>query len=351
VLVTGGTGFIGSHLVRRLVSGGEGVEGRKVRVLCRESSNLDRLPNQGVELAFGDVSRPDTVREAMRGIEVVYHLAATMGGDWAEHQRGTIDGTQTVLEAAAEARVKKVVYMSSLGVLCASRFPGGLGAARRPIDESFRYEERPEARGDYSRAKLEAERIALRYAESRLDLCIVRPGLVYGRGNDAFLSDAGFKASKRLVLAIGLGGRRLGLSYVENLVDALVLAERRSDTRGRVYHIVDPDQPTVRQYIQAYRRLSGARLTALYLPTALWRTGFGLLDVALGVVRGRSPNLGYRLRSIARGPRYDLSAAMDELGWKPRYSFEEAMRITLDGAAPNETAPPSTRRAASPVEA
>ena len=320
VLVTGGTGFIGRHLVRRLVA-----EGQRVRVLSRESSRLDALPTEGIELLFGDVSDTSAVRRAMEGIQVLYHLAATTGGDWAVHHQGTVVGTQNVLQAAAEAGVRKAVYVSSLGVLHATHFPnGGL------VDESFPVEQRPERRGNYSRAKLEAEKMAREFnADGKLPLCIVRPGLVYGPGGAEFLADAGFQVADGVALVVGLGRRRLGLTYVENLVDALLLAQQRENSCGKTYHIVDPDQPTVRCYIQAYRQASGKRLIALYIPTFLWMAGFSLLDGLAWLVRGSSPNLTYRLRSIARGPRYDTNRAHEELGWQAPVPFEDAMRRTL----------------------
>lgn len=320
VLVTGGTGFIGSHLVKRLVA-----EGKTVRVLCRESSVLNSLPTSGVELSFGDVSELDSVHRAMKGIKILYHLAATMGGDWASHYQGTVVGTRNVLEAAAQARIKKVVYVSSLGVLHASFFPNG-----GPVDESFPVEKRPAVRGYYSRAKLEAEDVAREFMETgKLSVCIVRPGLVYGPGRSEFLSDAGFRISNRLALIVGMGGRRLSLTYVKNMVDALVLAERCGDSCGKTYHIVDPDQPTVRQYIKAYKRATCQRLTAIYMPTFLWKIGLSFVDGYLRLMRGVSPNLSYRLRSIAKDPYYDISAALRDLGWQPKFDFEDSMCRTF----------------------
>ena len=319
VLVTGGTGFIGHHLVQQLVS-----EGQRVRVFCRATSNLDVLPVDGVELAFGDLSDIDSVHRAMQGIEVVYHLAATMNGDWATQYEGTAVGTQNVLEAAAEANIRKVVHVSSIGVLHASRFPNnGL------IDENFPLEQLPKERGYYSRAKLEAEELVRKFIGDGLPVCIIRPGLVYGPGRKEFLSDAGFRVSNSLTLVVGLGGRRLGLTYVENLVDALVLAARTRNSCGKTYHIVDPDQPTVRQYIQAYQLVTRKRSIVLYIPTILWTLGFSLLDRLLQAVQGKSPKLGYRLHSIAWGPRYDTSTALRDFGWKPEIGLEDAMRRTF----------------------
>jgi len=320
VLVTGGTGFIGSHLVRRLVTEGQGV-----RVLCKELSSLDTLPTDWVEIAFGDVSDLDSVHKAMQGVEVLYHLAAAMKGDWATHYQSTVLGTRNVLRAAAEAGVKKVVYVSSLGVLHSSYFPNG-----KMVDESFFLEQRPEVRGNYSRAKLEAEQLAQNFArDGKLPICIVRPGLVYGPGNAGFLSDAGFRVGNGLAVVVGLGGRRLALTYVENLVDALVLAGQSQNFCGKTYHIVDPDQPNVRQYIQAYRRATGQRLRAIYLPVFLWKAGFSLLDRLLRLKPGTTPNLTYRLRSISHGARFDTTAAQEELGWVARVSFEEGMKRTF----------------------
>ncbi len=231
VLVTGGTGFIGSHLVRRLVA-----DGQRLRVLCRPSSSLDRMPPSGVAVTMGDVADRESVRKAMQGIQVVYHLAATTAGDWAEHYQGTVLGTRNVLEAAAEVQARRVVYVSSLGVLHASRFP-----KNGVVDESFPLEERPHARGDYSRAKLDAEQLVRQFAnDGDLPVCVIRPGLVYGPGHGEFLSDAGFRVSKGVVLVVGVGRRRLPLTYVENLVDALLLAAQSQDTCGRTYQIVDP---------------------------------------------------------------------------------------------------------------
>lgn len=319
VLVTGGTGFIGSHLVERLAR-----EGTPTRVLCRPTSRRGGLSTLGnIEWALGDVRDPDALRRAMEGIEVVYHLASARGGDWADYYRTTVAGTQNVLEAAVEAGVRRMVYVSSMGVLDAARFP-----ARGAIDESFALERQPDRRGYYSRAKLEAERLVQEYADAgKLDIRLLRPGLVYGpRSKQEFLADAGFRVGEELALVTGLGGRRLRLVYVENLVDAMLLAGERPGVAGRLYHIVDREQPTVRQYIRAYRDASGKRMRCLYLPTAAWMVGMGGVDLALGALRGKPSHMRYRLQAIARGPYCDTSRAREELGWETRVPFETAVQ-------------------------
>lgn len=320
VLVTGGTGFIGGHLVRRLVS-----EGRRVRVLCRPRCNLNGLPTQGVELVFGEVSDIDSVQRAMQGIEVLYHLAATLGGDWATHYQSTVIGTRNVFQSAVEAGVRKVIYVSSLSVLDSNSYP-----SKGVVNENHRLERKPELRGYYPRAKIEAECIAHEFIKRyKLPICIVRPGFVYGPGNAKFMSDAGFCIGNMLVLVVGLGGRRLGTTYVGNLVDALLQSEQNEKSVGRTYHVVDSDLPNVRNYIRTYRKVTGQRLKAFYLPVFFWTCGFKLLDVLLWLLRGSSPNLTYRLGSIKNGPIFSTVRAKDDLGWVAKEKFEKAMEHTF----------------------
>ncbi len=314
VLVTGGTGFIGRHLVNRLVS-----EGRRVRILCRSGSPADFINNDAIELFNGDICDIDSVYKAMQGVDTVYHLAAATGGDRAVYYQSTIKGTENILKTAFKAGVKKMVYVSSLGILQSSRFPNG-----KAVDESFPLEGRSLQRGDYSHAKLAAEMIVKKYMNSgKLDICIIRPGLVYGTGVQELFSDAGLQISRHIVLVLGTGRRLLGLTYVENLVDALVLAEH---SKGNVYHIVDSDQPSVREYLRVYSTVSGKSLIKLYVPTFVWLGGFKFLDLLLCLLRGSSSNFTYKIRSISKGPRFNISRARDVLGWNPRVQFTEGMR-------------------------
>jgi nucleoside-diphosphate-sugar epimerase len=262
----------------------------------------------------------------MDGIEVVYHLASARGGDWADYYQTTVVGTQNVLDAAVQAGVKRVVYVSSMGILDAARFP-----TRGSVDEGFALEQQPQLRGHYSRAKLEAEQLVREHMQAgQLDVCILRPGLVYGpRSKQAFLADAGFRVSDGMALVVGMGGRRLRLVYVQNLVDAMLLASQSQGTNGRTYHIVDREQPTIRQYVRAYRSASGQRLTCLYVPTFAWLLGMSGVDLALRLLKGKPSHMRYRLQAIARGPHCDTTRAREELGWETRVPLAQAMRESL----------------------
>jgi len=317
ILVTGGTGFIGSHLVKKLVG-----QGKYVRILARLHASLEHLPKDKVELLYGDITDIDVLKRALKGIEVVYHLAANMGGDWGAHYQNTVIGTKNLFELASNASVGKILYVSSLGVLKASSFPNNSF-----VNESFPLENNVLARGYYSRAKLEAEKIAIEHSKlNKVNIIIIRPGLVYGPENSDIVSDAAFKFSKGIYLTIGMGRRRLALVYVDNLVDALVASAGANLPSGTIYNVVDKEQPTVRKYLDAYRHYSGRKLVFIYLPILFWVFIFRLLDSTVKCIKGNTPNYLYRLRSIIRSPVFDTAKIQKDIGWEGRVDFESAMQ-------------------------
>jgi nucleoside-diphosphate-sugar epimerase len=170
ILVTGGTGFLGSHLVTRLVQ-----EGHEVRVLARKMSRLDHLPKKGIQVVFGDLRDAESLCRAMQGIEVVYHAAAAMGGSWEDFEDGTIRGTERLLEVSLAAGVKRFVHISSLSVYEAAGYK-----RNSVIHESSPYPKDPLKIGPYTYSKVESERLAFEYYKKGLPVTVLRPGLIYG---------------------------------------------------------------------------------------------------------------------------------------------------------------------------
>src|SRR3990170_5145153 len=159
VLVTGASGFIGSHIVERLVAAGD-----SVRAFVRPSSDVSYLRALGVELAFGDITDPASLSPAMDGIEAVYHAAAavTDWGPWRLFRSVTIEGTGSVLEAAARANVGRFLHVSTDGVYAHSQ----LG---KPMTEETPLETRFAGWDYYRRSKLAAERLPRQHpADGRL---------------------------------------------------------------------------------------------------------------------------------------------------------------------------------------
>ena len=133
------------------------------------------------------MSDKQAVDAAMKGIDIVYHLAAAMSGDWTQHLDTTVRGTKNVLDAMVKNDVKKLVYVSSVSVYDHTNYPNnGI------IDEEFPYEKNPYKRGCYTNAKLKAEKLVRKYMEDgRINACIIRPGMVYGPGRPPFRLGSG----------------------------------------------------------------------------------------------------------------------------------------------------------------
>lgn len=322
VLVTGGTGFIGRPLVERLVASGQ-----RVRVLThRDPSAEERqlFADAGVELVGGNVADPEAVRRACDGVTAVYHLAAAMGGDWSYHLDTTVTGTQVVLEAARDSGVERLVYVSTLNVYDASRYPDGA-----EIDEAFPDESQPERRGAYSHAKLLAEREVRAFDPgSTMSILVVRPGLVYGPGGPGLPADVGIRVGRRAVVVPG-GSRRIPVVFITNLVDALVEGGR-GDAVGRqsIVNVVDPDYPSQRRYLQRYRELTGERLVALYVPFPMISVCCWMAErvFALG---GTRLSLRHKVASVRHSPRHSTRRAAELLGWQAAVGFDEALALTV----------------------
>ena len=314
-LVTGGTGFIGSELVKKLIS-----SGKKVRVLCRPSHAPESISKEAV-LAFGDMKDKASLKAALNGIKTVFHCASAMSGDWAEFYESTVLGTSNLLEAMKESSVKRFVYLSSLSVINYSNLNNG-----ETVDEKSPLEKFAGRRGFYTRAKKETELLVKQFAETNthISTVILRPGLVYGRYSNKILQNSGVPLSKFL-LVFGLGRRYLGLTYVENLVEAINLAGDRGCPSGKVYHIVDPYQPSVSECIATHNRVSPEKVIPVYIPIAIWRIGFWGIDKLLSIKNGEPGTFSYRFASNSKRLSYRSDSAVKDLKWTPLFDFKESM--------------------------
>lgn len=323
VLVTGGTGFIGRRLVNRLLE-----KGYKVRVLTHRTITDEQYRSifqREVDVFQGDIYNYEDLEKACTGIKTVYHAAAAMKGDWNYHLDTTITGTKNLLDAAIKMGVKHFVYVSTLNVYNATRYPLG-----NSINEDFPYEENPEKRGSYSHAKLRAEEIVREYAEKNtISISILRPGLVYGPGKASFLKDAGIKISKKMVVVLSGGWRKIPLVYVDNLVDALVMAGEGKDKARGIFNIVDGGYPTQRKFIAVYKKLTGEHFVTIYVPYFFVYSGFWMLEQIVSLLLRKKVSLCYRLNCINRNVRHSTERIKKQLGWSPRVGFEEGLRLAI----------------------
>jgi nucleoside-diphosphate-sugar epimerase len=316
-LVTGATGFLGRHLVERLL-----LEGEEVWVLARQRAAAADLEAQGARVVEGDVRRWPSLRTAVRGMDCVYHAAALVAGAgrWVDFLEINVLGTERLIQAALEQGVGRVVHVSSIGV-----YPELQAGAT--LTEDAGYDDNP-SRGGYTRSKIWADRLAAWYAAERgAPVTIVRPGTIWGPGGKNNPVRAGVRVGP-LAFVFGDGGNVLPLTYVDNVVDALVLAGRHGVAVGRAYHIVDDEKITQRVFLERLASALGVEPRALYVPLPALRPVAAAADLAKAALRGgrRSPQgMFSRITRSLQTMHYDTSRAKAELGWKPRVDFEEAL--------------------------
>lgn len=319
ILVTGANGFIGRHLVGRMLALGRGV-----RVLVRRPPNDSWLVDPRVEVVQGDLSDPTLVARAVEGTRLVYHLGATMHGSPADFERGTIAGTRNVVASVSASPATRLVYVSSLSVLhAAAARPGSI------VREDWPLEPRPELRGLYTGTKLRAEALVRQAVHAqRMKAVIIRPGQVVGRGAE-LMTPAVARRTGRWLVIIGNGRMVLPLIFVEDLVDALLAVADHDVFDGSVFHIVDESAVTQNELIDRYRAATPERLRVVHIPVVAMHAVGLVAQVAAGVLGRTAPVSPYRITSALAPLRYDCHAALGRLQWAPHVGVQRGLDIVL----------------------
>jgi len=298
-LVTGASGAVGRAVVARLLQRGE-------RVRCFVRRPPDETP-PGMEIAIGDLGNRESVTQAVRGAHVVIHAGAAMRGDWEEHRAATVEGTRHVLDACIEHGVEKLVHVSSLSVVAYADGQDG-----DVVSEFCTSEPWPERRGAYTRAKLAAEQLVEAYVvQQGLRAVILRPGQIFG-GGIPLLTPAVARRIGNTWLVLGDGEVRLPLIYMDDVVDAILLAAVSPLAGGEIIQLTD-QSPTQNEVLA--RAVDGERV--VHLPPALVFATGKLSEPMFEVMGRSSPVSSYRLRSALAKRRFQAQHA-HLLGWQPR---------------------------------
>lgn len=319
VFVTGGTGFIGGEVVRQLRERGD-----EVVCLVRNREKAEAVAKLGCELVAGDLSDAAAIRIGMQGCDAAIHAAAMYEVGIPASQRpamyeANVAGTERVLSAALEAKVPKIVYVSTVGVFG--------NTDRKVVDESYVHPGR-EFSSYYEETKLQAHRVARRMIdEEGLPCVIVQPGGVYGPGDTssiAALLDQFLSGRMPLLPFPELG---ICLSHVEDVAAGILLALDKGK-RGEAYVLSGP-VTTVREAIGTVAAITGRKAPKHAIPVPLMRA-LTPLGPLVGRLMGQPPNLG-ELISSADGVTFWASheKASRELGYAPR-GMEEGLRQTLE---------------------
>lgn len=312
VLVTGASGFLGRRTVEILSE-----RGFSVRALVRKTSRIGNLKRPGVEIFFGDVADISTLKPAFEGIDFVVHTAADTSGTKEGAQRVTIGGTRNILDLCIKFPVQKLIYISSCSVYGLTDCKDG-----QIIDENAPLERYPERRGVYSWSKIEAEKLVRNSMEKgTIPVVCLRPGTIYGPGGQYFTPMMGFSFGTTVFVIIGHRDLVLPLVYIDNLIDAILLTIKKRESIGKTYNVVDPDNPTKKQYVEALLRRLYPKASFVYIPYAIcycivsWQ-------VVLMKLLSRHPFLTpYRLISSQRKIQYDSTKLQQDLNWNSFCSF------------------------------
>jgi nucleoside-diphosphate-sugar epimerase len=316
VLVTGATGFVGSHLVRALLARGD-----SVRILARDSAKAEGLAAAGAEVRSGDLGSPDGLTGLADGIDTVFHLGSAMYGSAELFERVDVRGTDWILSEAERARVGRVVYVGTVSCYPLAQMKDGA-----IIDERCKFDETGKL-GHYAKAKTRAEAAVLA-ADKRgiIEGVIVRLGLVCGVGTSLFPPHIGQMVGGKRLLMFGDGSIPLPLTYIDNAVDALILGGTVSGIRGESFNILDDDVLTQRQYVSMLRNFTGGGPKVIRLPRLAYY-GIATLSELAAMARGKEASTNrYRVKTRLRKIRWNCSKAKQLLKWRPRVPLREGLR-------------------------
>ena len=322
VLVTGGTGFLGRRVVARLLA-----LGHQVTVLARSQEKAAAVKSLGAEIVLGDLGDIDGFKHALRNCDCVILVGARAisSGKWEEFVQENVVATERMIDEAAAAGARRIVYVSSLGIFEIPR--DGV-----TITEETEYDREPLLRGNYTRSKIDADRVAIAAARSGKPVVIVRPGRIYGHDHPLnqplYLGRVKKKLPGGFCLVIGKGAYLTPISYVENAADAVVAAATTPNVEGQSFNIVDDPDLTHKTYFRAVSRLPGFPRRYVFLPVGLFVPALVVVNFLHRLIRRRSWSVAYQLRRSGRSARYSTSAAQERLGWQPRVGLEDALRET-----------------------
>ena len=326
-LITGATGFIGSHLAKDL-----SMKGASIRCLIRHSSPkaaIRFLGELGAELVYGDLTDEKSLGEAVEGADTVFHLGGGGRMDTPEDTcfRINVDGTRNLLNACLQqGNVDRVIHVSTCGVMGDIKNP--------PADESYPYQ--PENMA-YSRAKTEAEKVALSYKD-RLPVTVIRFPLAYGTPLiDGDLSQIeGVTPMSMIFSAVqkgqwvyfGDGMTRIHCIHVDDIVHGLELAAEKGKT-GQVYILADEKAVPLNTLIEISARALNVPAPRRHIPLLAAMT-MALLMESIARLTRRKPML---TREVVRGftatRAFDTSKARCELGFQPRINLGDGIRATI----------------------
>lgn len=314
-LVTGATGFTGGHLARALVT-----RGWTVRALVRNPAQAADLQQAGVELVRGDLAARADLVGATGGVDVVFHIAAVYrqaGVAEDVYRAVNVTAVEQIIEAAAAHGVRRVVHCSTVGVHGDVEHP--------PADEDA-----PLRPGDrYQETKLRGEEVARETAARHdMDVVIVRPTGIYGPGDRRLLKLFRGVARQRFPM-LGNGRIYYHLTYIDDLVDGLILCGTHPRAANRTYILAGPEVTTLNELVARIADAANVRPPWLYLPVfPFWLAG-GICEAICAPFDIEPPIYRRRVDFYTKSRAFDITRARTELGYAPSVPLRDGITRTL----------------------
>jgi dihydroflavonol-4-reductase len=327
-LVTGATGFTGSHLVDRLVA-----QGDRVRVIARSAARAREILPASVEIVEGDIAEPGVIERAVQGATTVYHLAAVYREarhrDY-RYREVNVEASRRLLDAAATAAVRRYVHCSTVGV------HGHI--ATPPGDEQTAY-----GPGDvYQKTKCEAEQLALSYRD-RVPLAVARPTAIYGPGDTRLLKLFRMVARRRFPLIDG-GENYYHTVHVNDLVNGLLLLGTHPRAVGEIFILGGERYLKLSELAGMIAELAGVPPPWLRLPAKPFQLAGSLVEkvcVPLGI---EPPIYRRRVDFYTKSRAFSIEKAKRLLGYRPQVKLKDGLRETFDWYVVNGYIEPAFQR-------
>jgi nucleoside-diphosphate-sugar epimerase len=312
--VTGGSGFIGGKLVKRLVA-----EGRPVRALARSAGAAERVAELGAEPVRGDLADRTSLVAGAAGANVAFHLAAHLGewGPWSEFERGNVEGTENVLAACAEAGVERFVHCGTEASLMA-------GEPLVDVDETAPL--RPDSRAPYPATKARAELAVRRANREGFETIALRPRFVWGKGDTTLLPEMVATVEAGRFAWVGGGRNITDTTHVDNVVEGLVLAAKNGRP-GEAYFVTDGGPVAFREFVTALLRTQGVEPPDRSMPGWAAAPVAWVCEAAWKALplKGAPPMTTFRSWLLTQECTIDISKARSELAYAPIVTHEQGL--------------------------
>lgn len=321
LLITGATGLVGSHVAQRARAAG-----MRTRALVRGPDASGWLQQLGVEMVEGELANPQSLSRATAGVTLIVHCAAKIG-DWgpvADYRDVNVIGLQNLLSAAeADDTLRRFVHISSLAVY--------EGRDHHGTDETTLIDQT--GADSHTQTKIEAEQLVQRHIRERqIPATVLRPGFVYGPRDRTALPQLLERLANGQVQYLGSGEQLMSNTFVLNLVDVIFSVLDQPAAIGQTYNITDGALVSKRDFISTVATMAGLAVPQAALPLKAARMLATISEQAYRMLRRTQAPTHSRAsyRFLGQNLEFSIEKAKRELGYQPRFTFEQGMQQTID---------------------